>query len=132
MLRRGASARAAPVLVRPATNAQPRTSPSIQLRTGEAVAALLPRAGRLGHRPREEPMPVETPSIFDDVIQDHLELKRRNSELEPAMPLKRYKSEDPFVNHPLFKTEKQARIEETMDGEESIHADRSASLATEP
>ena len=77
-------------------------------------------------------MPVETPSIFDDVIQDHLELKRRNSELEPAMPLKRYKSEDPFVNHPLFKTEEQARIEETMDGEESIPADRSASLAAEP
>ena len=31
-------------------------------------------------------MPVETPSLFARVIQDHLELKRRNAELEPAMP----------------------------------------------
>ena len=64
-------------------------------------------------------MPVETPSLFSQVIQDHLELKRRNSELEPAMPLGRYKSDDPFENHPLFKTEEQARLEETMDGEVS-------------
>jgi len=47
-------------------------------------------------------MPVETPSIFAKVIQDHLELKER----------------DPFDNHPLFKTEEQARLEETMDGVE--------------
>jgi hypothetical protein len=53
------------------------------------------------------------------VIQDHLELKQKNSDLENELPLERYKSEDPFENHPLFKTEEQARIEETMDGEES-------------
>ena len=62
-------------------------------------------------------MPVETPSFFAQVIQEHLELKRRNAELERRMPLDRYKSEDPFDNHPLFKTEEQARLEETMDGE---------------
>jgi hypothetical protein len=61
-------------------------------------------------------MPVETPSIFARVIQDHLELKERNSGLEHAMPLGRYKVEDPFHNHPLFKTEEQARIEDTLDG----------------
>ena len=61
-------------------------------------------------------MPVETPSIFSKVIQDHLELKRRNAELEHQMPIDRYKAEDPFDNHPLFKTEEQARLEETMDG----------------
>ena len=32
------------------------------------------------------------------------------------MPIDRYQAEDPFDNHPLFKTEEQARIEETMDG----------------
>ena len=32
------------------------------------------------------------------------------------MPIDRYKSADPFENHPLFKTEEQARLEETMDG----------------
>jgi hypothetical protein len=64
-------------------------------------------------------MPVETPSIFSKVIQDHLELKRRNAKLEPELPIGRYKSEDPFDNHPLFKTEEQARLEETMDGIES-------------
>ncbi len=65
-------------------------------------------------------MPVETPSLFAQVIQEHLELKRKNSSLEPQMPLERYMTEDPFENHPLFKTEEQARIEETMDGTESI------------
>jgi hypothetical protein len=64
-------------------------------------------------------MPVETPSLFAQVIQDHLELKQRNQELEPAMPLGRYMNADPFDNHPLFKTEEQARIEETMDGMEA-------------
>lgn len=64
-------------------------------------------------------MPVETSSFFAQVIQDHLALTERNRELEPAMPLDRYKTEDPFENHPLFKTEEQARLEETMDGVES-------------
>jgi hypothetical protein len=63
-------------------------------------------------------MPVETSSLFAQVIQDHLELKEKNSGLEGDLPIDRYKTEDPFENHPLFKTEKQARIEETMDGEE--------------
>jgi hypothetical protein len=65
-------------------------------------------------------MPVETPSMFAQVIQDHIELKQRNATLEPAMPLERYRAADPFDNHPLFKTEEQARLEETMDGEVSI------------
>ncbi len=62
-------------------------------------------------------MPVETPSLFANVIEDHLELKRKNAELDNRMPLERYRIEDPFENHPLFKTEEQALIEETMDGE---------------
>jgi hypothetical protein len=67
---------------------------------------------------------VETSSLFAQVIQDHLELKQRNSELEEELPIDRYKNQDPFENHPLFKTEEQARIEETMDGEEPAIADR--------
>jgi hypothetical protein len=63
-------------------------------------------------------MPVETPSIFSQVIQEHLALKRRNAELEGDMPLKSYESADPFENHPLFKSEHQARLEETLDGTE--------------
>ena len=66
---------------------------------------------------------METSSLFAQVIQDHLELKQRNSELEEELPLDRYKSEDPFENHPLFKTEEQARLEETMDGEEPAVAE---------
>jgi hypothetical protein len=65
-------------------------------------------------------MPVETSSMFTQVIQDHLDLKQRNASLEPAMPIERYRAADPFDNHPLFKTEEQARLEETMDGEVSI------------
>jgi hypothetical protein len=63
-------------------------------------------------------MPVETSSLFAQVIQDHLELKEKNSELEGDLPIDKYKTQDPFENHPLFKTEEQAKIEETMDGEE--------------
>jgi hypothetical protein len=65
---------------------------------------------------------VETTSLFAQVIQDHLELKERNSQLESERPLDRYKDQDPFENHPLFKTEEQARLEETMDGEEQAIA----------
>jgi hypothetical protein len=67
---------------------------------------------------REEGMPVETPSLFAQVIKDHLDLKERNARLDGSMPIDRYKAEDPFDNHPLFKTEEQARLEETMDGVE--------------
>ena len=65
-------------------------------------------------------MPVETSSLFTKVIQEHLELKQRNAELERSMPLHNYRSDDPFHNHPLFKTEEQARLEETMDGDERL------------
>jgi hypothetical protein len=65
-------------------------------------------------------MAVETPSLFAQVIQEHLELKRQNSTLERQMPISGYMAEDPFENHPLFKTEEQARVEDTMSGQESI------------
>lgn len=69
-------------------------------------------------------MTVEAPSMFAQVIQDHLELKRRNAALEHEMPLERYLTDDPFENHPLFKTEEQARIEDTMDGAAGIEAEQ--------
>jgi hypothetical protein len=65
-------------------------------------------------------MPVETTSLFANVIQDHLELKRQNAELEDNMPIDSYRVEDPFQNHPLFKTEEQARIEDTLDGHPGV------------
>ena len=61
-------------------------------------------------------MSVETSSLFTQAIQAHLELKRRNAELDVKMPIDRYKLEDTFSNHPLFKSEQQARLEETMAG----------------
>jgi hypothetical protein len=69
---------------------------------------------------QEDGMPGDTTSVFATVIQEHLELRRRNAALEPEMPLERYMPDDPFQNHPLFKTEEQARIEDTMDGAQSI------------
>jgi hypothetical protein len=71
---------------------------------------------------QEDFMAVDTPSMFAAVIQEHLELKRRNSALEHEMPLEKYMHDDPFENHPLFKTEEQARIEDTMDGVEGIES----------
>ena len=71
-------------------------------------------------------MPVETPSIFSQVIKEHLDLKERNAQLlGDTMPIDRYKDGDPFVNHPLFKSEEQARIEETMDGVDPDFSDAS-------
>jgi hypothetical protein len=70
-------------------------------------------------------MPVETPSIFAQVIKEHLDLKERNARLGGAMPIDHYKDGDPFENHPLFKSEEQARIEETMDGVEPDFSDAS-------
>ena len=61
-------------------------------------------------------MSVETSSMFERVIQDHLALKERNARLDGKMPIEGYKEVDPLENHPLFKTEEQARIEETLDG----------------
>ncbi len=61
-------------------------------------------------------MTVEGSVSFAKVIEEHLELKRRNATLDSEMPLDRYKVEDPFGNHPLFKSEEQARIEETLTG----------------
>ena len=63
---------------------------------------------------------VDSPSMFAAVIQEHLELKRRNAALEHEMPIEKYMNDDPFENHPLFKTEEQARVEDTMDGVQSI------------
>ena len=63
-------------------------------------------------------MRLETNSTFARVIEEHLELKRRNASLDGRMPLDRYQVDDPFENHPLFKTEEQARLEETLGGVE--------------
>ena len=64
----------------------------------------------------EEPA-VETESLFAAAIREHLDLKERNSDLAGEMPLDSYLNGDPLENHPLFKSEEQARIEETLDGE---------------
>jgi hypothetical protein len=58
-------------------------------------------------------------SSLSRAIQEHLDLKQRNAGLDGAMPLDRYSVEDPFENHPLFKSEEQARLEETLDGAEA-------------
>ena len=58
-----------------------------------------------------------TDSLFADAIREHLELRAKNAELDDQMPLEPYLDEDPLANHPLFKSEEQARIEETLGGE---------------
>jgi hypothetical protein len=68
----------------------------------------------------EERMRLENDLTFAHIIEEHLDLKRRNSELEGDMPLDRYRVHDPFENHPLFKTEEQARIEDTLSGAEPV------------
>jgi hypothetical protein len=56
-------------------------------------------------------------SLFAAVIQDHLDLKRKNSHLDSEYPIEDYAVDDPFRNHPLFKTEAAARLEEEETGD---------------
>jgi hypothetical protein len=72
----------------------------------------------------EDPI-VHTESLFAAAIREHLDLKARNAGLSGEMPLDPYLGEDTFENHPLFKSEEQARIEETLDGEPAVELETS-------
>ena len=61
-------------------------------------------------------MKFEGSSTFARVIEDHLELRRRNAHLDEDLPIDQYRNGDSLENHPLFKTEEQARIEESVTG----------------
>lgn len=74
-------------------------------------------------------MSVDGSQSFAKVIEEHLELKRRNSTLDGDMPIERYTVDDPFENHPLFKSEEQARLEETATGNEPVPAEPDLVLA---
>jgi hypothetical protein len=65
----------------------------------------------------DELSPIDDESGFARAIREHLDLKSRNSELDTEMPIDRYLDGDSLDNHPLFKSEEQARIEETLEGE---------------
>lgn len=60
-------------------------------------------------------MSIDTDTSFSRAIEEHLSLKQRNAGLDDDLPIDRYAIEDPFENHPLFKSEEQARLEETME-----------------
>ena len=62
-------------------------------------------------------------SLFASAIEHHLELKRRNRHLDGDLPLEEFQEDDPFENHPLFKTEADARREEEETGEHPVVAD---------
>lgn len=74
-------------------------------------------------------MTVDATQSFAKVIEEHLELKRRNSQLNGDMPLDRYRVDDPFENHPLFKSEEQARLEETATGTQPMVMEEELVLA---
>ena len=61
-------------------------------------------------------------SLFASAIEHHLELKRRNQHLDGDLPLDEFIGDDPFANHPLFKTEADARREEEETGEHPVVA----------
>jgi len=62
-------------------------------------------------------------SLFASAIEHHLELKRRNRHLDENLPLEEFQDDDPFDNHPLFKTEADARREEEETGEHPVVTD---------
>jgi hypothetical protein len=58
-------------------------------------------------------------SLFASAIEHHLELKRRNQHLDDDLPLDEFIGDDPFANHPLFKTEAEALLEDEDAGEDA-------------
>lgn len=69
-------------------------------------------------------------SDFSRAIEEHLSLKKRNATLGGTMPIERYEVVDPMENHPLFKSEEQARLEETMETVPSVNG--TPALTEEP
>ena len=63
----------------------------------------------------ETPSSIDADTPFSRAIEEHLSLKKRNAGLDGEMPLDRYEVADPMENHPLFKSEEQARLEETFE-----------------
>jgi hypothetical protein len=59
-------------------------------------------------------------SLFASAIEHHLELKRRNQHLDDDLPLDEFIGDDPFANHPLFKTEAEALLEDEDTGEHEV------------
>jgi hypothetical protein len=71
-------------------------------------------------------------SLFASAIEHHLELKRRNQHLDVELPLEEFQDQDPFDNHPLFKTEADARREEEETGEHPAVPDMSEDTESMP
>jgi hypothetical protein len=73
----------------------------------------------------------EKEASFARIIGEHLELKRRNSRLDPSVPVERYR-EDPFACHPLFGGGDLARLEDALNGRESERDVESSKLLAWP
>ncbi len=58
---------------------------------------------------------LDNDTPFSRAIEEHLSLKKRNAGLDGSMPIDQYEVADPMENHPLFKSEEQARLEETLE-----------------
>ena len=87
-----------------------------------------PRSGKASTIPRRVPSPKRR-RIYARrdavvVLTGHPGPSRAEATATPSSSPRcrstSYKAADPFENHPLFKTEEQARLEETMDGQESL------------
>ena len=98
------------------------------IRQAPVAARVAPAVGEVCRSEKERHLTTDAASVFASVIKDHLELKAKNADLDGTMPINRYTSDDPFENHPLFKSEEQARLEETMDGTEPAVELHSAAL----
>ena len=71
-------------------------------------------------------------SLFASAIEHHLELKRRNQHLDDDLPLEEFQDDDLFDNHPLFKTEADARREEEETGEHPAGPEMGADTESMP
>jgi hypothetical protein len=64
------------------------------------------------------PVSLEKEPSLARIIEEHLELKRRNSRLDPSARIDGYR-EDPLESNHLFGSVEQARFKDALSGKES-------------
>jgi hypothetical protein len=71
-------------------------------------------------------------TLFTQAIQEHLELRARNAELECAMPLERYRSHGQPANNALATSESTAHLDHTDELDHVRRALQTAGNAAAP
>jgi hypothetical protein len=105
-------------------NTIPRASGAASSRLALTASRLTPASE---HEP-QKPTPRRVWMEFTDAINEHLELRRRNAQLEPTLPLERYRTDPRARNerplHPHAETAPEETVETSPAWPAPSEADR--------